>query len=42
VRVVLAAGGDLVFCPHHGRQHADKIRAVAAQIRDDDGVLGAP
>jgi hypothetical protein len=42
VRVVLRDGGELVFCPHHSRQHADKLRAVAVQIRDDEGVLGAP
>jgi hypothetical protein len=42
VRAVLPGGGDLLFCAHHGRQHADKLRNVAAEIRDDEGVLGAP
>lgn len=42
IRALLPGGGDLVFCAHHGRQHAKQLRAVAAEIRDDDGVLGAP
>jgi hypothetical protein len=37
----LPGGSDLVFCAHHGRQHADRLRAVAVEIRDDEGVLGA-
>jgi len=40
VRAVLP-GGDLVFCAHHGREHAAKLRSVAVEIRDDEGVLGA-
>ena len=42
IRAMLPGGGDLVFCAHHGRMHAEELRAVAAEIRDDEGVLGAP
>jgi len=41
VRAVLPGGADLVFCAHHGRQHAESLRAAAATIRDDEGVLVA-
>jgi len=41
VRAVLPGGADLLFCAHHGRQHAVKLRAMAVEIRDDEGVLGA-
>jgi hypothetical protein len=40
VRAVLPGGTDLLFCAHHGRQHAPKLRAIAVEIRDDEGVLG--
>jgi hypothetical protein len=39
VRAVLPGGTDLVFCAHHGRQHVSRLRAVATEIRDDEGVL---
>ena len=42
IRAMLPGGSDLVFCAHHGRLHAKELRAVAAEIRDDEGVLGAP
>ena len=35
VRVVLEVGGDLLFCSHHFNEHADKLRAQAAQIIDE-------
>jgi len=41
VRAILPGGADLVFCAHHGRQHEKQLRAVAVEIRDDEGVLGA-
>ena len=40
IRAILPGGADLLFCAHHGRQHAERLRAVAADIRDDEGVLG--
>jgi len=42
VRAILPGGVDLLFCAHHGREHASKLKAVAVEIRDDEGVLGAP
>jgi hypothetical protein len=36
----MPGGTDLLFCAHHGRQHAPKLKAVAIEIRDDEGVLG--
>jgi hypothetical protein len=39
VRAVLPGGGDLLFCGHHGREHADRLRKVAVEIHDDEGVL---
>lgn len=32
VRVLLAGGGDLVFCGHHARQFDATIRARAVEI----------
>lgn len=39
VRVELAAGGELLFCAHHAREHADKLQQVAAAIQDETGRL---
>jgi hypothetical protein len=39
VRAVLPGGGDLLFCGHHGREHAERLRKVAVEIHDDEGVL---
>jgi len=35
VRVVLPAAGELLFCAHHGRQHADALARVAVEIQDE-------
>jgi hypothetical protein len=34
MRVVLASGGELLFCAHHGRAHEAKLREIAAGIQD--------
>jgi hypothetical protein len=39
VRVELARGGELLFCAHHAREHADKLQQVAASIQDETGRL---
>ncbi|MPZ94215.1 MAG: hypothetical protein GEU96_04695 [Propionibacteriales bacterium] len=39
IRVELTSGGDLLFCAHHGREHADKLRDVASAIHDETGRL---
>jgi hypothetical protein len=42
-RVVLPAGGELMFCAHHGRAHEDALRAVEAYITDETHELeGTP
>lgn len=35
VRATLATGGELLFCAHHGREHADKLTQVEAVIHDE-------
>jgi hypothetical protein len=35
VRVVLAGGGELLFCAHHGRQHAAALAKVALEVQDE-------
>ncbi len=35
IRVELNAGGELLFCAHHGREHAEKLRTVALAIHDE-------
>ena len=34
VRVMLASGGELLFCAHHGREHLPKLREHA-DIQDE-------
>jgi len=35
VRVTLPKGYELLFCAHHGKEHADKLRQVALEIHDE-------
>ena len=35
IRVILASGGELLFCAHHGRQYDDGLRKVAVDIQDE-------
>jgi hypothetical protein len=39
VRVELTNGGELLFCAHHAREHAEKLQIVAASIQDESGQL---
>ena len=39
VRVVLPGAGELLFCAHHGREHADALAKVAVEIQDETGRL---
>ena len=39
VRVELISGGELLFCAHHAREHADKLQLVASSIQDETGRL---
>lgn len=35
VRVTLSAGSELLFCAHHGREYAPKLRELDAEILDE-------
>ena len=35
VRVVLPGAGELLFCAHHNRQHADALAKIAVEIQDE-------
>lgn len=39
IRVELSGGSELLFCAHHGREHADKLRSVALNIHDETNRL---
>jgi hypothetical protein len=41
VRVLLPGSGELLFCAHHNRQHADALAKVALEIQDETGRLSA-
>jgi hypothetical protein len=43
IRVLLPAGGELLFCAHHGRTHATALEAVHASIQDQShGLASTP
>jgi hypothetical protein len=35
VRVVLPGSGELLFCAHHARKHAEALARVAVEIQDE-------
>jgi hypothetical protein len=37
---MLVAGGELLFCAHHAREHGDKLREVASEFHDETHKLG--
>jgi hypothetical protein len=39
--VSLASGGTLLFCAHHARAHAEKIKEVAVRLEGDTSLLGS-
>jgi hypothetical protein len=39
VRVLLPAGGELLFCAHHGRTHASALESVNAEVQDQTEAL---
>lgn len=39
VRVLLPNSGELLFCAHHGREHAKALSKVAVDIQDETGRL---
>jgi hypothetical protein len=42
VRVLLVSGGELLFCAHHGRKHAEALAKVAVDIQDESNRLSEP
>ena len=41
LRVELVAGGELLFCAHHAREHGDKLKEIAAHVLDETHKLAA-
>ena len=39
-RAVLAAG-ELLFCAHHGREHAARLSEVAIEVQDGTAAINA-
>jgi hypothetical protein len=39
VRVTLTSGGELLFCAHHSREHAEKLKDIAITIHDETNRL---
>ena len=39
MRVRLPAGGELLFCAHHAKQHEDSLKKVAVEIQDERNKL---
>jgi hypothetical protein len=39
VRATLVTGGELMFCAHHGKEYAEKLKTVAAKIQDESEKL---
>ncbi len=39
VRATLLTGGELLFCAHHGKEYAEKLKTVAARIQDESAKL---
>jgi hypothetical protein len=33
IRAILPSGGELLFCGHHGRAHAAKLRELEAHVQ---------
>jgi len=39
VRAVLVTGGELMFCAHHGKEYAEKLKELAVKIQDESDKL---
>ena len=35
VRATLANGGQLLFCGHHAKEYAEKLKSISAHIQDE-------
>ncbi|HSF26134.1 MAG TPA: hypothetical protein VLC50_01320 [Actinomycetes bacterium] len=41
VRVILASGGELLFCAHHARRYEPTLKTMAAEIHDESDRLAS-
>ena len=41
VRAVLLNGGELLFCAHHGKEYAEKLKSVTRSIQDETGRIAS-
>ena len=41
VRATLLNGGELMFCAHHGKEYAEKLKPVVKVIQDETAKLTA-
>ena len=39
IRVRMTSGSELLFCGHHGREHAPALAAAGADVRDDTHLI---
>jgi hypothetical protein len=37
--VILPGSGELLFCAHHNRKHAEALAKIAIEIQDETGRL---
>ncbi|GAB2759281.1 hypothetical protein GCM10027020_09600 [Nocardioides salsibiostraticola] len=42
LRVELQAGGELLFCAHHAREHGDELKKIAVRVVDETHRLSEP
>ncbi len=42
LRVELQAGGELLFCAHHAREHGDELKKIAVRVIDETHRLSTP
>lgn len=36
---VMMPSGDLLFCAHHGKEHGEKLKQVALEIKDESHLV---
>ena len=41
VRAVMLNGGELLFCGHHAKEYAEKLKPVVKEIQDETAKLKA-
>jgi hypothetical protein len=39
--VILPGSGELLFCAHHNRKHAEALAKIAVEIQDETGRLSS-